>query len=349
MKIGILTHPLVNNYGGVLQAYALQTYLCMQGHEVLVLNRQRDIADWKRFILFFLKLLRVPKYYGNSGKSRDVIMKFIKKRINRTQPVYSSCKMTNLCRKKRLDAVIVGSDQVWRNDFVTAFGKEGLSDFFLNFVPDSALRIAYAASFGIDEWGYTLEQTAEIKKMMPYFKAVSVRESSAVDLCKVNMEVNAVHVLDPTMLHTSEVYDEIASKRLVGEKYIFVYWLGDKIEAERYAKRYVEQGYTVVKQFLRDLDTRQISVEDWLSFIKYADRVITDSFHGCVFSILYHRQFSVYKNDSGGNDRLLSLFKMLGLENLLQEEELIDYEKIDTFLAQWRVSSKNFLKKALGD
>lgn len=342
MKIGILTHPLVNNYGGILQCYALSTYLKKLGHTPIVIRREcdKDFFLW-RIIRSVLKALHFPRYYHPNVCDRNKkIRPFIELYLKRTKPIPSQHGMKKICNEYNLDAVIVGSDQVWRSDYAMNFGY----NYFLDFVPSNVVKLSYAASFGLNEWSYNIEQTKQIKKLLSTFSGVSVREENAVSLCKENLSITPEWLIDPTMLLLSEDYDAIVSPRKITEKYVFVYWLGDKTLVSKDMEYYRQMGYKIIDINLRD-EHEQDSIEDWLSYIKYADFVITDSFHGCVFSILFKKQFVVRMNQSGGTSRLVSLFKMFGIS--LPKNGLIspDYEHLD--ITDWRKKSFNYLTKFL--
>ena len=340
MKIGILTHPQGSNYGGILQCYALCTYLKKLGHEPIVIQR---VAD-KSFFLWsivrnILKTLHFPRYYHPDEIDRMAnIRPFIQKHLARTEPVNSQNKMKKVCKKYGLDAVIVGSDQVWRHDYAMKYGF----NYFLDFVPDDVVKASYAASFGLSDWQYTHRETEIIKQLLDRFKGISVREEDAVSLIKDNTGKNALQLIDPTMLLKQEDYDNITNHRLVKEKYVFVYWLGDKNLIASAIERYKTEGYTIVNINLRDI-CEQISVEDWLSYIKYADYVITDSFHGCVFSIIFERQFIAFGNKSGGNSRIKSLCKMFGFES----ETFKQYLNVNSKLEILRQNANNYINNTL--
>ena len=244
MKIGILTHPQGSNYGGILQCYALCTYLKKLGHEPIVIQR---VAD-KSFFLWsivrnILKTLHFPRYYHPDEIDRMAnIRPFIQKHLARTEPVNSQNKMKKVCKKYGLDAVIVGSDQVWRHDYAMKYGF----NYFLDFVPDDVVKASYAASFGLSDWQYTHRETEIIKQLLERFKGISVREEDAVSLIKDNTGKNALQLIDPTMLLKQEDYDNITNHRLVKEKYVFVYWLGDKNLIASAIERYKTEGYTIV-------------------------------------------------------------------------------------------------------
>ncbi len=347
MKIGILTHPQHRNYGGILQCYALSAFLVKRGHTPIVISRANDNPFFlKRWILTILNALHIPRYYHPGTIDRTVRMRpFAEKYLNRTDTICSQRAMKKVCRKYGMNVVIVGSDQVWRADFALNYEY----NYFLDFVPNGIKKIAYAASFGLSEWQYTDEQTERIKDLLKDFRAVSVREEDAVGLCRANLKIEACQVLDPTLLLNAEDYDTVCSNRLIDAPYVFVYWLGDKNEMNKLISPYIQVQMKVMIINLRD-DVEQISVEDWLSYIKFADYILTDSFHGCVFSLIYHRPFMVFENHSGGNGRMQSLLRQLGLENtdnLTLSEK--DYCVIQHKINKVRNKSINFIDNCMTD
>lgn len=344
MRIGILTHPQGVNYGGILQCYAFCTYLRKNGHDPMVIHRQNDKAfflwEWTRSLL---RLVHFPRYYNSNEVDKGKkIRPFIDNHLKRTMPVRSQSQMKKICRRYQLDAVIVGSDQVWRKDFAIKFGY----NYFLDFVPHGVRKLSYAASFGLNEWQYDEEQNKVLTELLTKFKGVSVREFEAIGLLKENLGIDAVQQVDPTLLLNAEEYSNISSPRLVVDGYVFVYWLGAKEAVEKKISEIEESGVRVVKMFLRD-NEEQMSVEDWLSYIKYANQVITDSFHGCVFSIIFSRPFIISFNNSGGIGRLSSLFKILNIENEVKENSPIDYAKVHACIEELQAKSKTFILSRL--
>ena len=345
MKIGILTHPQHGNYGGILQCYALFTSLSKMGHEPIVISRKNDAPIFlKKWILNLLSALHIPRYYHPVSIDRTVrIRPFVDNHLKRTNAIDSQHSMKKICRKYGMNAVIVGSDQVWRKDFALKYGY----NYFLDFVPNSIKKLSYAASFGLSEWQYTYDQTEQIKSLLKDYRAISVREEDAVDLCRANLNVEASQVLDPTLLLNANDYDSVCSNRLIDDPYVFVYWLGDKNEMNRLISPYIHAQMKVVVINLRD-DVEQVSVEDWLSYIKYSNCVLTDSFHGCVFSLIYHRPFMVFENDLGGNGRIQSLLRQLGLEgnnNLKVSDQ--EFSKIQIKIDALRDKSILFIENSL--
>lgn len=336
MKLAILTHPLGANYGGILQAFALSSYLRRQGHEVTVLNRQTNLPFLKRLVKSVLVALHHPRY--NNPRYQHLVS-FFRKYINYSNPLSTDSQMTGFVKGKSIDAVIVGSDQVWRTSFAMGYGY----NYFLDFVPSGVRKISYAASFGLSKWEYNKEQTTRIQQLLSNFNAVSVREDEGVILCKENLGISAEHVLDPTMLLRADDYEHITSKRLVEDNYVFVYWLGSDVEKKKALNAAKIGDKRVVDISLRGSQPL-MPIEDWLSYIKYAGHVVTDSFHGCVFSILFQKQFTICANNSGGNGRLKSLFTMLEIDT---NQSPVDYNAVSARLENLRSYSYDFINKAL--
>ena len=212
MKIGILTLPLHTNYGGILQAWALQTVLERMGHEVKVLSR-----DKKYKLTPFFWLVRVPsriirRMFGKKvgilnevyyNKVQEQIRVNIEPTIN--QYVHRDKRYLDKISEKDYDCFVVGSDQIWRPKYIKSTLKSTIENAFLGFAKEwNVHRISYAASFGTDEWEYTPEQTMIVRELIKKFAAVSVREKSGRDLCQKNLGINAEHLLDPTMLLSKE-------------------------------------------------------------------------------------------------------------------------------------------------
>ena len=164
-----------------------------------------------------------------------------------------------------------------------------------------------------------------------------------MQLCKDNIGVTADHVLDPTMLLNASDYEPVTSERKVKDDYVFVYWLGSAEEKQKAIEAASIECKRIVDISLRGSEPL-MPIEDWLSYIKYADHVVTDSFHGCVFSILFQKQFTICANNSGGNGRLKSLFNMLDIKF---GNTPIDYSVMATRLDSMRSHSYDFINNAL--
>jgi hypothetical protein len=376
MKIGILSLVLHSNYGGILQSYALQTVLERMGHEVTVLTRDRDIhRSWIRLSLSYAKYLLKKYVLGN-----DVVFyntwKLNKERREREQHTSDFINRYIHTRTIRhltpgifddMDAIVVGSDQVWRSRYFKSQWGTTMGDAFLKFQEHSnQKRIAYAASFGTDEWEYTVEETAECARLLKKFDAVSVREASAVRLCKTRLGYNdARHVLDPTMLLDKEDYIRLVNQANTPKSpgNLMCYVLDYNAEKQQLIERIAQEraltpfyaNSQINNAHLPNSERIQPPLEQWLCGFMDAEFVVTDSFHACVFSIIFGKPFVVVGNKERGMTRFQSLLKMFSLEQnlILSIEEYIhgcSYQiQNDTKLLyeQYRRQSFDFLKGAL--
>lgn len=337
-KIGIITLPLHQNYGGVLQAYALCQVLKDNGFEPNVL-----VCDNRT-----LKQ-RIKNLFDKKNK----ISRFVYKNIPMLHVEYSD--LYNSCVKSNIDTIIVGSDQIWRPDFFDV-----RISFCLWVKKESMKCISYAASFGFEKWHYSQAETEIAKNGIKHFKNISVREKSAVDLCKKYLGVSPEHVLDPTMLVDATEYKKMCTP--IHEKYIFSYLLAysdkDNIEClkafQNHYRLPLKKIFLTRNKILKRLCALP-GIEEWLSLINGAKLMVTDSFHGVVFSIILKTPFYVLLNGGGGNSRIYSLLESLGLENrLITSVKEINYNSIDwdnvyQRLNKMKKTSFDFLTQALYD
>lgn len=364
MRIAILTLPLHINFGGILQCYALQTVLELMGHEVSVLStavtkRTRLQLFIKRWIKHYL-LQWESKFYEGRTETEIVCqhtLPFIRQYIHRLDVKdYSSL------QEQDFDAIVVGSDQIWRPTYY-----QPIANGYLKFAKDwtHIKRVAYAASFGTDEWEYTPEETQECAALLKQFNAVSVRESSAVQLCKEHFQVKAVHLLDPTLLLSKEDYLSLEGVKNTpkhqGE--LFCYFLDETQEKRQWAKILCsKRGWQSFQANnpLADEDVYfekriQLPLEPWLAGFRDAQFVLTDSFHGCVFSILFNKPFIAIGNAGRGMTRFRSLLALFQLEDRLllsgQIETLaerpIQWEQVNRILEEEREKAFLFIRQAL--
>ncbi len=343
MKIGILTHPIIKNYGGILQAFSLKCYIESLGHNVIILDRRFNYNRFKGIILDLLEFLNIPRY-SQTKKECSLISKFIKKHFIRTHKLYSKQELVKEISKHKLECVIIGSDQVWRSDFCNRCDYDYWGGFIL--YNKNVKVFSYAASIAHNTWNYSEEDTINIKALISNFCGVSVREESAVHLCKQYLNIDAKWVIDPTLLHDHTFYDKIATKRIISKKYIFVYWLGERDIINKDLEQY-SRDYEIIELHLSG-NNKKISIEEWLSYIKYSDIVITDSFHGTVFSIIYNKHFITYRNDSGGYSRIESLFKLLNIEEKINNPHaILDYRKVEIVVEELRKNAQAFIQESI--
>ena len=258
---------------------------------------------------------------------------------------------------------MVGSDQVWRPD-MGINRKKNVDRYFLKTVPPNCIpKIAFAASFGIDHWDFTDIETNTAQNLINEFSYISVRETSGIKLCSQFLRVNnAIQVLDPTMLLEADYYKKILTKSpfKTQKQHCFTYLLdynspsNQNIINSLLHKDIELLTAKVERNILKKFFNTQNSIEKWLSTIYYSDLIITDSFHGCVFSILFHKNFYVISNSAGGNTRIQSLLSLFGLNNRLitnnyipQQTSTINWNIVDIKLQTQRKESIFFLHKAL--
>lgn len=377
MKVGILTQPLYCNYGGLVQCYALQQTLQRMGHEAIVLQR-----EWNRKYTFkgacvyyaklFVKKLMGRKeswHYHVAQKKRDYIAretnKFTHKYITpRSEHCYTTEQLHHEVERLQLDAIIVGSDQVWR-----PYYSPCQPNYFLDFLADESpiKRISYAASFGGDQWDWSPELTAQCAKLLQKFNAVSVREHSGIGLCKEHFGVDAVQVLDPTMLLDKEDYIRLVpSPKKRGDLFCYVL---DKNQEKQNVIASITQRTSLnafenmplleptIYNLYGDIEKCVAPpVEDWLSAFMEAEMVVTDSFHGCVFSIIFNKPFWVIGNKARGMARFESLLNLYGLqERLISSSDMdgvdiykpIDWERVNRRRNELKIVALDFIKTSL--
>jgi len=344
MKSITITMHHTNNYGAFLQAFALQQFLGEEneildyiiGYKDNVGRAKRIPFLWRIISLYkHIKTIRIPILEEVNSLRKT---KFF---INREQILKSDIKA---------DIFIVGSDQVWS-------GGVRSPAYLLDFVKENSKKISYAASKNSTRWPKETEE-----KTIPYlrkFDAISVREESFAEYLR-SLGLNAVCVCDPTILHVADFYrkkfnleENYNSKNLDSSNYIFIY----KIRVEILTL----VNYKNIVVNLKDRKTF-VSVSEWLSLIDNAKFVLTDSFHCIVFSLLFHKSFAVFQNNSelkGMNERFHTILGKTNLEyRLLQgletEEQIleivnrpVDWEQVDKILEEWRTYSANWLRNAL--
>ena len=337
MMIGIITQPLHFNYGGLLQNFALQKVLEGMGHTPVTLdvysNNKHLLIRFAIFCNTFFHFLigkkgnRVFFPFIPDQKARDFAsretLKFIRNHITAVHLTHR--KLFSYCNHQSFEGYIVGSDQVWRpmyNPFIL--------DSFLHFARKEKFikRIAYAASFGVDENEYGTNLRNKCRELISLFDIVTVRETTGIKLCKDILGVDAQQVLDPTLLLNASDYIKRLELRDNKEKKNLFYYLlnsdNNKVKfIDSLSEQYHKEKFTVSakKQFSRLTRTPLTDdyiypkVEQWLEAILNAEMIITDSFHCMVFAIIFNKTFWVLSNGQRGNTRFLSLLDVLGLEN----------------------------------
>lgn len=348
MKVGIVTQPLAGNYGGILQNWALQQVLKDLGHEPVTIDVGVKYPFWRYLLGYGNSLLhnafgvnRPFPHQPYKGKSIPQLTgEFISRNITMTKPVIGYT--PQLIEKYKFEALVVGSDQVWRPCY-----NSSIENMFLKFASGCTLRrrISYAASFGVDTWEFSTGETACCSELVKKFDAVSVRESSAVRMCKDYLGIQAVHVLDPTMLLSLDRYIKLSDPIKCEKKsYMAVYCLDLSIPFLEKVKEMAFRLNLAPKFFSVDSQL-SLSVPQWLAMFRDASFVLTDSFHGIVFSVLFNKPFITLRNEKRGNARIDSLLLSLGLNNNCDDH--FDWTKINDKLFAFREKSLCFLKESL--
>jgi polysaccharide pyruvyl transferase WcaK-like protein len=350
MKIGTITFHWATNYGAVLQAYALQHYLKRNRLETEIIN----------YIPFRVKLIQVLSRIKHLEMSEFIrenkINSFRKQFLNISAKTY----YTNNSLIKRChdyDVYICGSDQIWNESFtLKAEGKPTLS-YYLNFVKNEKRRISYAASFGANKLSTKVINL--VKPELKKFHSISVREKTGEKIIQ-NMGFKATLVADPTLLLDKEAYECLIEKKVLKEEYQLFSYILHKNQATANAIN----EYIFDKFFNKNLDRKYnkepIGIFEWLYNVRNSRLVVTNSFHGTIFAILFHTPFIVVPvENSGMNNRITTLLNVIGLSeriiNTLDETEIdrllaedIDWRKVDDKVEDLRAQSIQFLEKSLG-
>lgn len=402
MRIGIITYWQSNdNYGQQLQCWALQKHLEKNGHSPFLIRFKR--FDWDAFqkknhpkqtlvasffqaFNNFIKILLIyPKIIENKRQKEKSIWDIEQTKLDLYATIRNKERLFAEFREKNLsisdieyndvnelrkepplaDAYITGSDQVWNYDLQL----EELDAFFLQWGNSKTKKIAYAPSIGHNMWPQELQE--RLKSYLSSFDAISVRESTAIDICK-QAGFNAVHVIDPTLLLSAAEYDfEEYSKK--DSPFIYIYSLNYQSkedipwqEIKQYAKDHnfkikvtPSSGYTPCREIFEDVEYEYATIPQWINNIRNAKLVITASFHGIIFSILNHTKvvFTPLKGHwAQSNTRGEELLKFTGLDQCIltgkerfQEiaKKTIDWSFVDSSINEWRQRSIKYLDNSL--
>ena len=386
MKICILTQPLHTNYGGLLQAWALQTVLKRLGHEAVT---DRDgvtpvIPPYARPFHFGYHLLRRHllgdkrynpfRYLFTSLNNEEQLQReiavhtdaFIAAHID-TVSLFPCGTRPDPALLGQFDAFVVGSDQVWRPEY-----NKHQPATFLDFASGRRVRrIAYAASFGVDHINeYTPSQLRTCAALLQQFDAVSVREAGAVALCREHFGTEALQLPDPTLLLDAADYLTLATlaaaeKTAAGDK--LMCYILDKSPAKAAVADAIAQAHQLEILRLMPAEHRVYKmtgsegnifapVGDWIAGFRDARYVITDSFHGTVFAILFRKPFVTLVNERRGASRFHSLLQLFDLESRIITdmdeaagllEVPISWDNVSRILQTERERALQFLTSAL--
>lgn len=346
MKVGILTYHWEDNYGAALQAYATYKAVEMLGHSPEFIDlRLPSSGSMLSRLVFALKHHRFNRFRKRHFKSLSPVTYHSVSEL-RSNPPAADCYLT-------------GSDQTWNPQIAGSL----LPAFFLTFGDDSIRRVSYATSIGLNRWEQSPYITdEEIRRAVARYDTLLLRETSGIEICRDIFGRDALQVVDPVLLFP-EYRSLTGDVKPSGEA--IAYKLIDDPEFYGMAKAAAESFGLPIRSIgsvRRPKGFRSSypeSVEGWIRRFAGASLVLTDSFHGTVFSLLYHRPFVVYIGNPQRTTRITSLLNLLGLSDRIlshgaTEQDMIAaarrpicWHDIDRRLATLRQSSTALLKKAL--
>lgn len=363
MRICTITCQNAENYGARLQAYALSSYLEGRGHDVRVIDYRPDYMTFSTRPLFWpgmsirqlgKLLIQFPDRIRSIARHRR-LERFSSTSIRLTDKVYNS---SDELRKSppEADAYIAGSDQIWNPLF-----RNGLdSAYYLDFGDSGTRRVSYAASFAISS--LPQESVDFIRRNIGRFDRISVRERSGLGILQ-SLGYEGVQVADPVFLLSREEWDMVADSSLsrLDEDYILVYDFMRSSEIRRVAlqisSRTGSRIYSVGSFSLGYADRNFLTTDPatFVKLIRNSRAVICNSFHGIVFSMIYHRNFLVVMRQDGLNDRMYDILERFCLTGRIADSSStidslmsdIDYKSVDGILESEILKSRKYLDDSL--
>lgn len=359
MRIGIITYHRALNYGAALQAFSLTEHLKSKGYNAEVIDYRcpRIESDYYKLIpskaKSFRAIISSVMKYPKKRKRAALFRKFENKQCYLSSTSYDKNSISK--SNAEYDVFISGSDQVWNN-----YGSDSDFNYFLEFVDDSKKKIAYSASFGYKKVPEFLVE--DYKRLLNRFDAISVREKSGAIIVKNLIDKNAYVTCDPVLLLDEDTWNRKIDINIeMKEPYLLCYFLAFNNAALDYATTYASKtGLKVVainniqKDFPGVKMLKFVSPERFVSLFANASAVITDSFHGTVFSLTFHKPFNTFVSEkSGVSSRIESLLDRLGLmSHIVSDFEksdwtTIDYKTVNESIKAYRNSSISFLEESL--
>ena len=361
MKIAVLTFFESENYGTVLQAYALQKYLQKQGHTVELLHIKRMVNGQSSHY----KVKKKPPTFLEKVQYK-VVSILQKKNIQSKTEKFKNFRKEYLCVSKYYDSeealkerledyelFISGGDQIW-NPYHKVFSLH----YMLDFLPEDKPRIAYGSSFGVAHID-DLSILSKMKEQLNKYTAIGVREQSGVEIVK-GLSLPSSQVLDPVFLGKEE-WSKFIGERPLKKKYCLVYALIEYPEEEKrkilaYAKK--NDLEVVILPYNRQNCLNGfkkgfgLSPQEFLNYIAHAEQVITNSFHGVAFSILLEKQFTLLgcasEEGMAKRERLIDVMKQFEIENReIGTAEEIDYQKVNKIVRNRIADSETYIKEAI--
>lgn len=359
MKIGLITFHTPKNYGAVLQAYSLMSYLKNYSDDVKIidyntpaLRAKYPLKPKSKSIKQLIYKLLMYSAYSQKKKKYEKFDAFVSNKLSLTKRYESLEDLSS--DPPEADAVFTGSDQVFNPSRI----EEERKVFYLDFVPESKKKIAYAASFGTES--IPEDKQDEIKGYLNRFDYISVRESSGIDIVKELSGKPAAEVLDPVFLNDKEFWGKTAVPyKEEFKNYLFYYRLMGSSESDAVAQRIAkEKNLKLVVmtdgliKWKADKILRDVGPEEFLYLMNNAGYIVTDSFHGVAFSLIFEKQFTFSDMNDRTNERGLNLLQKVGIERLAfgtgnAGDRKLNYKEINKQLSKLKNISKNYISDSL--
>lgn len=380
-KIGLAVCYDTKNFGSQLQVLATVKKIEDLGYNTEIIRYKKKITPAfvmqtipRLFNVSFIKTKLASKKKKREIQKHPEIERNISVRNKRFEQFVSEY-FTNLSKlyagwenlvketAKNYDVFLCGSDQLWLPNNL------GSHFYTLEFAPDNKPKISYATSFGVSQ--IPRNQRKSTARYLNRFQHLSTREIAGQKIIEDLTGKKVDVVCDPTLLFDAEDWSKmIAVKRIIDEPYAFCYFLGTNEEHRKAANEFKKQtGLKLVTcpfldnfvegdQTFGDIQIYDMDAADFVNLIRYADYILTDSFHGSVFSILHHKKFMTFNRFNAGaknskNSRIDSLCTLLGLTerrfagNVMDVQKEIEYSSVDEKLKELRDASASFLENSL--
>lgn len=355
-RIGVISIWDIDNYGNRLQNYALLSALRSLGYSPYTLKMWPQ-KKWKRIFQYLtnydVSWMRLVKEKLSHNYRKYNFLCFERKHITKDRHFYDSTE-DKVSLNRKYDAFIVGSDQIWNPVFLEE------PYYFAAFADKDKTTISYAASMGVGELDYLSQE--KLKNGLKTIKYVSVREERAAEIIEALDEPKPAVVIDPTMLISADEWQKLEKKPdYIHKDYILLYYLGD-ISEERWSylqKISNENNLDIIILGKKEYpEYYQAGPSEFLYLIHHAKLMCTDSFHGCVFSILFQTPFYVFERENSlqkMNSRIDTLLNIFHLENRTKSSNDVDYSlecdftQCERIIEEKKSFGMNFLKKSLSN
>lgn len=359
-KVGIVTWHYYGNFGSGLQAFALQNLISSMGHDVNIINYRNPQfgkrVRWKSIVKFFLHNtvgLVNKKIYD---KTLQGVNKYQKRYLHQTKCFYEPEQIAEIT--KGYSSLVYGSDQIWAPNVYAPI-------YMGAYIPADVQKISYAASIGLND--IPNELIGVYQQNLSSYKAVSVREDEGKELLKNKCEIEATVVLDPTLMVDANVYRKMKKPvKGVKGKYIYCYFLNKEHQYRESVEKYArEHNLQIVGTSDREADSEwmnkltNLGADQFLWLIDNAETIFTDSYHGSIFSLLFHKNLWTFvrfdeNNPICQNSRIRQLQNNFGIGHrvisskaAIDDSKVIDFDYFENRLSKLRTDSYIFLKNAL--